>query len=201
MEGAEEWARARIEEVERSNAVLLRKGREDARMLQGRELELQIFDRRLAKAGSRVEILEVLLQDTRHKYTKLKMQVAFLPSVLLGLIATKPRGLHGFLIVVVDRIRRAAGAGHLCAVGRPRTRAHRAADQGAPPPLFPPVLTGQASSLPSYLLDTPRPSPVLTGHVGRRGRRTGRSGGGSRQRRRRPRRRLGRCARSRRGCA
>ena len=34
----------------------------------------------------------------------------------------------------------------------------------APPP-FPPVLTGQASSLPSYLLDKPRPSPVLTGHV------------------------------------
>jgi hypothetical protein len=97
VEGAEEWARARIEEVERSNAVLLRKGREDARMLQGRELELQIFDKRLAKAGSRVEILEVLLQDTRNKYTKLKMQVAFLPPVLLGLIAIKP-GLHGFLI-------------------------------------------------------------------------------------------------------
>ena len=33
-----------------------------------------------------------------------------------------------------------------------------------PPPPFPPVLTGQASSLPSYLLDKPRPSPVLTGH-------------------------------------
>jgi hypothetical protein len=29
-----------------------------------------------------------------------------------------------------------------------------------PPPPFPPVLTGQASSLPSYLLDKPRPSPV-----------------------------------------
>jgi len=28
-----------------------------------------------------------------------------------------------------------------------------------PPPPFPPVLTGQASSLPSYLLDKPRPSP------------------------------------------
>ena len=34
-----------------------------------------------------------------------------------------------------------------------------------PPPPFPPVLTGQASSLPSYLLDKPRPSPVLTGQA------------------------------------
>ena len=33
----------------------------------------------------------------------------------------------------------------------------------APPLPFPPVLTGQVSSLSSYLLDMPRPCPVLTG--------------------------------------
>ena len=43
---------------------------------------------------------------------------------------------------------------------------HRRVRPGrAPPPPFPSVLTGQASSLPSYLLDKPRPSSVLTGHA------------------------------------
>jgi hypothetical protein len=48
----------------------------------------------------------------------------------------------------------------------PRVRSPCEVTARAAPPL-PPVLTGQASSLPSYLLDKPRPSPVLTGHVGR----------------------------------
>ena len=50
---------------------------------------------------------------------------------------------------------------HLGQPRRPPARAGTIADSGnvvaslcAPPPLFPPVLTGQASSLPSYLLDT-----------------------------------------------
>ncbi|KAJ1474794.1 hypothetical protein T484DRAFT_1830950, partial [Baffinella frigidus] len=75
MGDAEEWTKDRLRGAEKQNTILLRKAREDARMLQGRMLELQIFDKRLAKAGNRVEILELLLQDTRGKYTKLKNQV------------------------------------------------------------------------------------------------------------------------------
>jgi hypothetical protein len=52
----------------------------------------------------------------------------------------------------------------------PRRRPARWRARTREPPPFPPVLTGQASSLPSYLLDMPRPSPVLTGHVAPGGR-------------------------------
>mmetsp|Transcript_47620 Transcript_47620/g.113372 ORF Transcript_47620/g.113372 Transcript_47620/m.113372 type:complete len:664 (+) Transcript_47620:49-2040(+) len=85
MGDAEEWTKDRLRGAEKQNTILLRKAREDARMLQGRMLELQIFDKRLAKAGNRVEILELLLQDTRGKYTKLKNQVQGLPVASEGL--------------------------------------------------------------------------------------------------------------------
>ena len=67
----------------------------------------------------------------------------------------RPRPAHGRAGGVRPRLRESAG-------GRAGRRKGR---QGGPPPPFPLVLTGQASSLPSYLLDKPRPSPVLTGHV------------------------------------
>ena len=59
-----------------------------------------------------------------------------------------PRGdLAAFTNLAIDH----AGAGQLQPLINPTP--------------FPPVLTGQASPLPSYLLDKPRPSLVLTGHV------------------------------------
>ena len=70
---ADDFAKKRLQKTEDVNSTLLRKAKEDSKLLEARELEIQIFEKRLLKNNQRIKILELLLTDTRAKNDQLKM--------------------------------------------------------------------------------------------------------------------------------
>jgi len=75
MDGGDDFTKDRLRQVEKSNGQLLQKAKEDARLLEARELELQIFEKKVLQKNQRVQILEMLLQDTRQKCDMLKAKL------------------------------------------------------------------------------------------------------------------------------
>uniref|UniRef100_A0A7S0HXP6 Kinesin-like protein n=1 Tax=Hanusia phi TaxID=3032 RepID=A0A7S0HXP6_9CRYP len=74
IENADEYVKSRMLKAEGLNSELIKKAKEDAKLLEARELEIQIFEKRLVKNTQRIKILELLLQDTKAKYEQMKLQ-------------------------------------------------------------------------------------------------------------------------------
>ncbi|EKX43307.1 hypothetical protein GUITHDRAFT_163899 [Guillardia theta CCMP2712] len=74
IENVDDFVKNRMMEAEELNAKLKKKAKEDAKLLEARELEIQIFEKRLVKNTQRIKILELLLQDTKAKYEQMRLQ-------------------------------------------------------------------------------------------------------------------------------
>jgi len=72
----DDYTKARLMQVEESNMALRRKATEDAQLLEARELEIKIYEKKVSQKNQRVQILEILLQDARNRNDKARGQVA-----------------------------------------------------------------------------------------------------------------------------
>eukprot|EP00802_Teleaulax_amphioxeia_P006460 Tamp_06464.p1 GENE.Tamp_06464~~Tamp_06464.p1 ORF type:complete len:743 (+),score=212.59 Tamp_06464:41-2230(+) len=71
----DQFTKDRLHKTEELNSTLLKKAKEDSKLLEARELEIQIFEKRLLKNNQRIKILELLLTDTRAKNDQLKASI------------------------------------------------------------------------------------------------------------------------------
>jgi hypothetical protein len=79
---ADDFTKTRLLKTEELNRTLLKKAKEDSKLLEARELEIQIFEKRLLKNNQRIKILELLLTDTRAKNDQLKVCIRMCSCVL-----------------------------------------------------------------------------------------------------------------------
>lgn len=68
----DEFTKARLMQVEEGNIMLRRKAVEDARLLEAKSLEIQIYERKVVQKSQRIQILEMLLQDSKSRVDRLR---------------------------------------------------------------------------------------------------------------------------------